>query len=74
MAIELKVYDKRPVEVMEIVQELREQGYIQGADFDFEYHAPVQDTFGHEPPTRRYTIFTFYTEKYATLFALKYGN
>ena len=60
------------MEIMEIVRELREQGYQQGVDFDFAYHAPAQDSFSYEPSTERYTVFTFYNEKYATLFALKY--
>ncbi len=74
MAIEVVVYDRTPMNVMEIVRELRDEGYIQSVDFDFAYYGPKQDTFGYEPPTRRYTVFTFYTEKYATLFALKYGS
>lgn len=74
MAIEVIVHDVNPVRIMELVRELRDEGYVQGADFDFAYHQPIWDTFGHEPPTRRYTIFTFYVEKYATLFAIKHGN
>lgn len=73
MAIEVVVYDRNPNEVMEIVKELRGQSCVQGRDFDFEYHPSIQDTFGHEPPTRRFTVFRFYTEKYATLFALKWS-
>ena len=72
MAIKVIVYDRNPNEVMEIVRELREQGYEQGTDYDFAYFQSQLDAFGHEPPTRRYTVFTFYNEKYATLFTLKY--
>lgn len=74
MTIEVVIYDKNPNEVMDIVKELRAQGYAQGIDFDFAYNKPVWDTFGHEAPTRRFTVFTFYNEKYATLFALKYSS
>lgn len=74
MAVEVIVYDRTPTAILEIVKELREQGYEQYKDFNFAYHASTQDTFGHEAPTRRFTVFTFYTEKYATLFALKYSS
>ena len=74
MAVEVIVYDRTPTAIIEIVNELREQGYEQYKDFNFEYHPSTQDTFGHEAPTRRYTVFTFYTEKYATFFALKYSS
>lgn len=74
MAIEVVVYDRNPNEVMDLVKELRSQGYVQGVDYDFAYHKPTWDTFGHEPPTRRFTVFTFYNEKYATFFALKYSS
>jgi hypothetical protein len=74
MAVEVIIYDRTPTMIIEIVKELREQGYEQYKDFNFAYHASVIDTFGHEAPTRRYTIFTFYSEKYATFFALKYSS
>lgn len=72
MAVEVVIYDRKPTEIIDIVKELRLQGYTQGVDFDYAYHQPVWDTFGHEAPTRRFTVFTFYNERYATLFALKY--
>ena len=59
--IELKLLDKKPPEIMEVVRELRSQKIAQGIDFDFAYR-----------PSENLTVFTFYTEKYATLFALKY--
>ena len=70
--IEVVVFDKGPNEVMEIVRELRAQGLIQGTDFDFEYNKPTFDNFSYEAVVRRHTVFKFHTEKYATLFALKY--
>jgi hypothetical protein len=74
MTREVLVYDLAPTHIIEIVKELREQGYTQGKDYDFAYHASTHDIFGHEAPSRRFTVFTFYVEKYATLFALKYGS
>ena len=57
----------------EIVKELRAQGLVQGKDFDFAYYQSQYlsedwDTF--EP---KHAIFSFHTEKYATLFAIKYS-
>lgn len=72
MAIEVTVRNRNPSEVMDIVKEIRSQGYVQGIDFDFAYHHSTWDDMIGEIP--RYTVFTFYVEKYATLFTLKYGN
>lgn len=58
--------------IMEIVRELRSTGLVQGKDFDFSYHQSRWDEMIGEIPTT--TIFTFYTEKYASLFALKYAS
>lgn len=72
MAVKITVHNKRANDIMDIVSELRTQGLIQGADFDFAYHQNRWDEMVGEIPA--YTFFTFYTEKYATLFALKYGS
>ena len=61
-------------ETMEIVYDLRSQGYIQGVDFDFAYYPEVFDSFCGEPLRFKHAVFTFYVEKYATLFALKYSK
>lgn len=59
---------------MEIVRELRQLGYIQGVDFDFCYKPAQYDNDGWSAIEQKHTIFTFYKDKYATLFALKYGS
>ena len=57
---------------MEIVRELRTSGWQQGSDFDFNYHPYYYaDESGRE--YTRYTVFTFYNDKYATFFALKWA-
>jgi hypothetical protein len=66
------VKDLGPVEIMEIVRELRSQGLTQTKDFDFAFNQSRWDEMIGEIPKQ--TIFTFYTEKYATLFALKYSS
>lgn len=73
MAIEVVIYDRSPMEVTEIARDLKHQGYKINVDFDYAYHPPKWDHFGHEEPTRRYTIFTFYNEKHATFFSIKYS-
>jgi hypothetical protein len=70
--IEIKVIDLKPDEIMPIVRGLREDGLVQGRDFDFAYNQAKYDTDGWEPVQNRQTIFTFYTEEYATMFTLKY--
>ncbi len=75
MAVTVVVKKLAVPEVMDVVRELRNQGLSQGVDFDFAYTpSESSDGFSMEPLRERYTTFTFYTEKYATLFALKYGN
>ena len=73
--IEVVLYRKDPVEVMTIVREMREMGWVQGKDFDFAYKPPRHDTdILFTEITPKYTVFKFYTEKYATLFSLKYAT
>lgn len=74
MSLKVKVIDKGPNEVMDIVRELREQGLIQGRDFDFAYHQARYDINSYDAVENRHAVFTFYTERYATLFTLKYGT
>jgi hypothetical protein len=72
--IEVVIMDKQPNEVMDIVRELRAQGLVQGQDFDFAYRPATYDNFSGDAVHNRYTSFNFYSEKYATLFALKYSK
>lgn len=57
---------------MEIVKELRSQGLVQGKDFDFAYHQAKWDHMIGEIPKK--VIFSFYENKWATWFILKYVN
>lgn len=76
MAVEVIVRNRSVPEIMSIVQELRDQGLKQEVDFDFAYNPPIWDTFSMDldPVREKHTVFTFYTEKYSTLFAIKYGS
>ena len=70
--IQVKISDKDPNQILELVRELRDQGLVQGKDFDFAYHQSKWDDMIGEIPTT--TVFTFYVDKYSTLFILKYGK
>jgi len=70
--ITVTLIDKQPNEVMEIVRELRSKGYLQGIEFDFEYHKPVFNDWSGDNMYNRYTVFKFYKESLATWFTLKY--
>lgn len=70
----IKIIGRPASEVMEIVKALREQGYVQGVDFDFSYHPPEWHTLESTPHTEKYSVFKFYNEKLSTFFALKYGH
>ena len=62
---------KNAADTIEIVRTLRQQGMVQGQDFDFEYKREHydQDNISVKP----HVNFIFYKEKYATFFALKYS-
>lgn len=70
--IEVKLLDLMPNDTLEIVRELRQKGYVQGVDFDFEYNKPVYHDWSGDAVYNRYTIFKFYKDELATWFELTY--
>ncbi len=72
--IEVIVNQKLPNEVLDLVHELRSQGLVQGSDFDFAYHQAKYDPITGHHVEDKYAVFKFHTEKYASLFALRYGS
>jgi len=70
MAVTINVEHKNPFEILDIVKQLRASGLVQGVHFDFAYNQSRWDEMIGEIPKN--TVFTFYEEKYSTLFALKY--
>jgi len=68
----IKLLDKDPGAVIDIVKELRASGLVQGKDFDFAFYRTRWDPMIGD--VKGFTNFTFYEEKLATLFALKYGS
>ena len=61
---------KDPNAILDIVKELRASGLVQGVHFDFAYNQSRWDPMIGD--VKGFTNFTFYEEKYSTLFALKY--
>jgi hypothetical protein len=70
MATRIAIERRGPNEILEIVKELRASGLVQGVHFDFAFNQSRWDEMIGEIP--KFTTFTFYEEKYSTLFALKY--
>lgn len=68
----IKLLDKDPNEILDIVKELRASGMVQGKDFDFAFYQNRWDPMIGD--VKGFTNFTFYEEKLATWFALKWGN
>lgn len=58
--------------ILEIVDDLRSQGYRQGIDFDFSYFPYQYDQFTGDE-TLAYTEFLFYNTALSSWFALKYS-
>lgn len=58
--------------LLSIIRDLKRKGYIQGVDFDFEYHKPVYDEHYDEKSPKRMVII-FYDNKLATWYELTYG-
>ena len=67
----VSVHDIDTNQVMDIVRELRQQGMVQGQDFDFAYHQRKWDEIVGEIP--KHTDFVFYNDQLATWFQLKYA-
>ena len=57
---------------MEIGQELRSTGWVQGVDFDYAYYQEKYDNFSHDPVVKRHARFTFYNDSNASYFILRY--
>ena len=72
MTVEVIIRNRDAREVMEIVTKLRQDGWQQGQDFDFYFQQSHWDGMIGTVPSS--TKFVFYTEKYASIFALKYAS
>jgi len=72
MTVEVFIRNRDANEIMDIVKRLRADGCVQGQDFDFAFYQKHWDPMTGDMEGT--TKFTFYTEKYASMFALKYGS
>lgn len=64
--------DADATRTLEIVRDLRVMGLVQGTDFDFAFYRKHWDPMTGD--MEGFTKFTFYTEKWASWFALKYAS
>jgi len=76
LAEEVVINDLSTSDVSRIIYELKEQGLRVNQDFDFYYHQPQTPKWDdkHGKFIRKHTRFVFYEGKWATWFALKYGQ
>ena len=72
MTVEIIIRNRDANEIMDIVKKLRADGFVQGQDFDFAFHRKHWDPMTGDMEGT--TKFIFYTEKYASIFALKYAS
>ena len=70
MAVTITIENRSVTDVLDIVKELKTSGLVQGVHFDFAYNQSRWDPMIGD--VKGFTNFTFYEEKYSTLFALKY--
>jgi len=68
--IEVVVQNQDVGSILNLVHALRERGWQQGQDFDFAFKQRGGINLTGKVSSE--TVFTFYQEEYATLFALTY--
>jgi len=68
--IQITVTNQEAGPILALVEELRARGWRQGQDFDFAFRQRRWDDMTGEIPPE--TVFTFYREEIATVFALTY--
>jgi len=73
MTTTVKLVGLHPTQVMNIIYELRDMGYVQGTDFDFKYVPTITDDHSVYEVFEKCTFFTFYKDSLASWFTLKYG-
>jgi hypothetical protein len=63
---------RKPTEIIDIVREMRDNGMIQGVDFDFKYNQAKYEDWSGDYIAPEHTVFIFYNESLASWFTLKY--
>ena len=64
----ITVHGKSLHDIIDIVHQIKQYGWVMGKDFDWTYHKPQLTSKGRD----RYTVFNFYKEEYSTYFALRW--
>jgi hypothetical protein len=72
--MDVKINNLSPNDSIEIIRDIREQGLVQGKDFDFAYHQTTWDKVNYQMIEPEHTVFKFHNDKWATWFSLKYGH
>jgi hypothetical protein len=74
--LKVELTDFTLADILEIVADLRRQGYKQGTDFDFAYFPEKieSDNFVYHTKQERKLEFTFYDDQLGLLFKLKLGQ
>lgn len=70
--IEIVVEDRGVSEILPMVTSMRDRGWVLNQDFSFAYYNATFNNDGYEAVTPKRTVFTFYREELATVFALTY--
>ena len=61
------IYGKSTNELMELLDQMKQHGWVIGIDFDWAYHRAAT----YRAKDRR-AVFNFYKEEYSTYFALRW--
>jgi hypothetical protein len=61
------IYGKSTKELMELLGQMKQHGWVIGVDFDWVYHRSAT----YDTKDRR-AVFKFYKEEYSTYFALRW--
>lgn len=72
--IEVVIHDKYATKIIDIVHDLKENGYVSGEDYEFAYHKAELDGASMWTEYRRYTVFRFKDPSVATWFSVKYNS
>lgn len=57
---------------LEIVNELRQMGWVTGKDFDFAHYKAAWDNFSGDAVTPQKTVFMFYNDINSSYFMLRW--
>lgn len=70
--IEVIIAKQTANDIITIVHELRDQGLVQGVDFEFAYHSADYDNWSGDVIYNKHTVFRFADPTVASWFTLKY--